>query len=159
MVNKKAVIIVTILAIIIVGIIVIVKVNSLEDVAYTFNEVAKNNENSIEDENTTNKINEENETTNTSNETNTNSSINTNTNNEANTNTSTNVETPTEEDTEDKALELAKKKWGENDDEVYFYIEEAIDDGVFIVSVRNKVTTASMAEYKVDVYNEEVTEN
>lgn len=43
MVNKKAVIIVTILAIIIVGIIVVVKVNSLEDTAYKFNETSKEN--------------------------------------------------------------------------------------------------------------------
>lgn len=66
-----------------------------------------------------------------------------------NTNTTPNVEETSISD-EDKAIELAKKQYG-NTDGVYFRIEQPLSNGVFEVSVRDAETTAEYAWYTIDV--------
>ena len=58
---------------------------------------------------------------------------------------------------EEKAIELAKKKWGSTSG-VYFSNESINSDGRYIVSVRNSKTTDSLAFYLVDVEKGIVTE-
>lgn len=58
---------------------------------------------------------------------------------------------------EEKAIELAKKKWGSTSG-VYFSNESINSDGRYIVSVRNSQTTDSLAFYLVDVEKGIVTE-
>lgn len=70
-----------------------------------------------------------------------------------------NSEESNEEETsisdEEKAIELAKKQYG-NTDGVYFRIEQTISNGVYEVSVRDAETTREYAWYRVDVKNETV---
>lgn len=58
---------------------------------------------------------------------------------------------------EEKAIELAKKKWRSTSG-VYFSNESINSDGRYIVSVRNSKTTDSLAFYLVDVETGLVTE-
>ncbi len=58
---------------------------------------------------------------------------------------------------EEKAVELVKKEWGSTDG-VYFSNESVDSNGRYIVSVRDKKTTASLAFYLVDVDKRLVTE-
>jgi len=51
---------------------------------------------------------------------------------------------------EDKAIDLAKKKYGTSNG-VYFRIEQIQSNGVYIVSVRDNETTKDLAWYTVDV--------
>ena len=60
---------------------------------------------------------------------------------------------------EDVAISLAKKKWGENDDTVYYYVEEQISDNVYIISVRDSETTEDLGEYKVNIKTKKVEKN
>ena len=53
---------------------------------------------------------------------------------------------------EDKAIDLAKKKYGTSNG-VYFRIEQIQSNGVYIVSVRDSETTKDLAWYTVDVNN------
>lgn len=58
---------------------------------------------------------------------------------------------------EEKAVELVKKEWGSTDG-VYFSNESIDSQGRYIVSVRNKKTTASLAFYLVDIDKQLVTQ-
>ena len=58
---------------------------------------------------------------------------------------------------EEKAVELVKKEWGTTDG-VYFSNESIDSNGRYIVSVRDKKTTASIMFYLVDVDKKLVTE-
>ena len=60
-----------------------------------------------------------------------------------------------EENNKEKALKLVKEEWGE-DDTVYYYLDNQSGNKYFF-SVRSKSTTASVAEYEVDVSNNTVT--
>ena len=51
---------------------------------------------------------------------------------------------------EDKAIQLAKKTYG-NSSDVYFKIEQIVSNGVYIISVRDNETTEAYAWYSVDV--------
>lgn len=53
---------------------------------------------------------------------------------------------------EEKAIELAKKEFGDAEG-VYFRIEQVESNGVYIVSARDSETTRNLAWYKVDVNN------
>lgn len=55
----------------------------------------------------------------------------------------------------EKAINLVKKKWGE-DNKVYFVIDRVVSDEEYIVCVRNKSTTEALCWYKVDLKNETV---
>ena len=159
MVNKKVVIICSIIALIIVGGIVgiqIKKLNEIENVgevqdtakqntsvnqnSATSNETENtgNEEQNITQENTSeqNQIKGEEEKEQEQTEENT---VNTNTSN-------------TEETAENKnlsAIDLAKKQWGE-DDSVYYTIDHQSNE-IYTISVRSKSTTEQLAEYEVDV--------
>lgn len=54
------------------------------------------------------------------------------------------------------AIKIVKEKWGE-DSTVYFTNEGKNDNGDFLVSVRSKDTTSIIANFKVNVFNEEAT--
>ena len=169
MVNKKVVIIATILIVLIVGIIVGIKIKDFKNIIGDFIEentidsnanVSENDEtNSIE--NTTE--NSENNITNTTSDDEQN---NENIDNEKNTSSLENDvgagNNPSsdsgKEGNEEKALNLARNQWGENDNNVYYYVEEKVSDDVFIISVRDKNTTMSLADYEVDIKSEEVSE-
>ena len=51
---------------------------------------------------------------------------------------------------EDKALQLAKEKYGTSDG-VYFRIEQPLNNGIFDVSVRDNNTTTAIRWYRVNV--------
>ena len=58
---------------------------------------------------------------------------------------------------EERAVELVKKEWGSTDG-VYFSNESVDSQGRYIVSVRDKKTTTSLAFYLVDVDKQLVTQ-
>lgn len=58
---------------------------------------------------------------------------------------------------EEKAVELVKKEWGSTDG-VYFSNESIDAQGRYIVSVRDKKTTTSLAFYLVDIDKQLVTQ-
>lgn len=78
--------------------------------------------------------------------------------NKQQTNTSTKTETPSGSVTsrEEKAIALVKKEWG-GEDGVYFVNESIDSQGRYIVSVRDKSTTNSIAYFLVDIEKELVT--
>lgn len=173
MVNKKAVLIATIVAVLVIGVIFAFNVNKLDkensDVEENKNassnvnvnvnanetETNKNVENNVTDENTTNTTAEENTVK--EDEENTNTS-NTTTENE---NTSSNKKedkTGEYEVSAEGAIKLLKTKIKQRSN-TYFYTEDEISEGVYIISLRDETTTAEIASYKVDVKNKTVTEN
>ena len=173
MVNKKIVIVCTIIAILIFGCIFGYKIykfnkdnNNNIDEKSDLNNNSNINLNKIEDTNTTeNTVDENTITENTldSNETDT-----TNTVDDNNTNTSSNNVTDTNTDannkqegnkSEDIAISIIKEKLGNKNTNVYFYVEEELENGVYIVSIRDSDTTAEIATYKVDINNKTVKEN
>ena len=64
---------------------------------------------------------------------------------------------PNQKTDDQKVIEMAKKKWGENDSTVSFNIENR-EGHIFKVSVRNKNTTAALAWYTVNISTGEVTQ-
>ena len=150
MVNKKAVVVSTIILIITVGLIIWISIQKEGKVSYSFNEITvsemaenkvkvkenKIEENIVEDDKTEeNKIGENNQ--------------------EENQVQQNEVK---EKSGEELAKELAKKQWGENDTDVYYFIEEKKTDETYIVSVRSKDTTAGIMDYIVNVNTQEVEE-
>ena len=147
MVNKKIVVICSIIAIIIVGTIVginikkcrknyfkdIEKTNSLE------NDINNNTNTTIENE--TNKTSTENVVDESSNIIRGEEEQNT---------------TSSEGDKSEEAISLAKKEWGETDETVYYTIDN-VSGNIYTISVRSKSSTAQLAEYEVDISNKKVT--
>ena len=77
-----------------------------------------------------------------------------------NTNTITkteNNETQTTESDKEKAINMAKKDWGE-DNNVSFKIDEELGNGKFVVSVMDKNTTNVVLWYLVDAKNNTIEE-
>lgn len=165
MVNKKAVVIASIIIVIIVGLIFAINVSRFNKQENINND----NENIIKSNTTTNSISEKNEI---NNNTNTNSNSNNTTestnaienktteNNTTNTNESKNNNTTSNSkvEPEDIAIDLVKKKYGNKSSSVYFYVEDEEAKGVYIVSVRDKDTTAHIATYRADINKNTVTE-
>lgn len=54
----------------------------------------------------------------------------------------------------EKAMDMVKADWGEDDGTVYFDEAEKTDDGEYIICVREKETTNAKAWYKVNIENE-----
>ena len=155
MVNKKVVIIATTIAIIIVSAIFYLSIRRFGKIEYTFNEVKESNvinEKKISEQNST----EENTTD--ENSTVESNTIENNTIKNSTTEENTSVEQKVEKTGKDLAVELAKDKWGKEDNSVYYYIEEQKSDNKYIVSVRNKDTTARIIDYEVDIQNKTVEE-
>ena len=63
----------------------------------------------------------------------------------------------TGEDDRQKAINMAKKEWGE-DDNVSFKIDEQSEDGKFVISVVDKNTTKVVFWYSVDIKNNTIEE-
>ena len=165
MVNKKAVFIATIVAVLVIGVIFAFNVNKLdkENSNIEENTNASSNINVNKNETETNKtvennVNDEN-TTNTTAEANTVKEENTN-NSTENTNTSSNQKDKAEEYevSAEGAIKLLKTKIKQREN-TYFYAEDEISEGVYIISLRDETTTAEIASYKVDVKKKTVTEN
>ena len=161
MVNKKVVIICSIIALIVVGAIVGIEIKKLKETDYS-EEVGK--QNNLENQNVTqNEVKNDVQSENTiqENEVNTENTVTENT-------TQNQVQgeeetKPEKEDTQgnksnennkDKALKLVQEEWGE-DDTVYYTIDNQ-SNNTYNISVRSKSTTETLAEYEVDVEDETV---
>ena len=65
----------------------------------------------------------------------------------------------TEKDHEKIAISLAKEKWGNINSNVYFDVEDKNESkGIYMVVVRDNSTTVEMVTYKVDINKKTVTE-
>lgn len=160
MVNKKIVIISSIVALIIVGTIVGLKIQKFktnENINYEQTNSAQNIVNNTESNN------EIKENTNTQNEVSSNiieqnqikgeEEIKSN-NSEEKTNNTSNNEIENEENTDEIAINLVKKQWGK-DDTVYYTIDNQKND-TYTISVRSKSTTEQLAEYDVNINDKTV---
>lgn len=154
MVNKKAVIISTIVFLIIVALLIFVNVKSLQDEKNQTVEVLSEIE---ETDNVNNNIDNviENEIDNSTSEEE-NAVVNNSVTNSASSTTSVENDEDSS-DLEDIAIQLAEDEWGD-DENVYYYIEEKLLENVYVVSVRDKSTTATLANYKINVETEEVSD-
>ena len=56
-----------------------------------------------------------------------------------------------EEENRKEAIELVKKKWGENDDSVYYTNEGKNEDGEYLVAVRSKSSTYIEENFRVNI--------
>ena len=126
MVNKKAVIIVTIIALIVIGGIVYINVKRIDTSTPTL-EIPEAEEQEMnvnveeaESEEEVKKVEEE-----------------------------INQTKQENEASEEKALELVKQEWGE-DDTVYYTVDNN-NGTTYNISVRDKTTTETLAEYKVNL--------
>lgn len=157
MVNKKAVIICSILALLIVLGVVVFQIkkweeeeNKIEETATNQTNIASNQnlvenqtevenvveENTIQEENTTNEI------------------VQNQTQTQVQGQEEENSEEEPEENEDEKALRLVREEWGE-DDTVYYTIDNQ-SNNTYYISVRSKTTTATLAEYEVNVTQETV---
>ena len=55
-----------------------------------------------------------------------------------------------EEDNKEKAINIVKENWGE-DDKVYFSFDSIDNNGKYIVSVRDRISTEALYWYAVDI--------
>ena len=154
MVNKKIVAICTIIAVVVVVLAVAIQIKKFNEIDYT-QEASIDNQNMLQEENIIeNEVQEENVATleNAIKESETQANI------QGVEETQVNEENQeSEESTEnysEKALELAKEEWGE-DDSVYYTIDNQADN-IYNISVRSKETTATLIEYEVNVNTQEV---
>ncbi len=144
MVNKKVVLIMSILTIIITGIIVYFSLKPLQNIKYTFGDeefesktsiINSNVENIKDDEKTDSKEKEANEEEKKSSDSKENKS----------------TEPEVKKTGKELAVEMAKKEWGESDTSVYYYVEEKKSEDIYIISVRNRETTVGMMDYEVNI--------
>lgn len=156
MVNKKVVVICSMIAIIIVGLVVAFQIKRLKEIDYIPEETVVAKQNTLEEQNfVKNEEKEENSV-----EENKTITENITKENVTQTQVQGEEETKTEEtegnteNNNDKALRLVKKEWGE-DDTVYYTIDNQTNN-TYNVSVRSKATTATLAEYEVNVKEETV---
>lgn len=54
----------------------------------------------------------------------------------------------------DKAKDIVKKVWGEDDNSVYFSQDSINEDGSYVICVRDKSTTSALAWYQVNINTE-----
>lgn len=164
MVNKKIVIICTIIALVVVGAIVGIKIKDFKEKKYV-DENTENQKNTTVVQNTVeNEVQEENTvetneiTENTVKEPEAKGEEELNNGNSENKNNTENQDTTTssnnDENTDETALGLVRKEWGE-DNTVYYTIDDQ-KDNIYTVSVRSKSTTEQLAEYEVNVKDKSV---
>lgn len=152
MIDKKIVIVFTLIAILIVGGIIghkIYKINNSEyNVVQTENKSNTTNnvlKNEIEEEkNEENVIVEETKEENTTTESNTQ-----NTEVRGKEESDTQNEKENEASKKEQALNLVKKEWGE--DNTVYYTVDSNSGNIYNISVRSKATTETLVEYEVDV--------
>ena len=170
MVNKKAVFTATVLVVLIVGLIIGIQIKKTsinekyleekeQNLINASNSDVESNENkttvtnSTENDTNTTEENEVNETT---------SSTEKNETTENSTNTAKNNNASTAEkndSSEEAAMKLLEQKTSYKKDEVYFYVEEEVKKGVYIISIRDGETTTELESYKVDMNNKTITKN
>lgn len=168
MVNKKTVIICTLIALIIIGAVIAFKIKKINDENKAIQET-ENNPQFIE-QNTN--VTEESQQNEISNEVQENETLPQNTIPEQNQvkgeeeknndkeETEGNVanSNEAEENKDETAVNLVKKEWGETDNTVYYYIDKyPEDDNLYIITVRSKSTTEQLGEYEVNVETKTVT--
>lgn len=173
MVDKKAVVVATVIALVLFGIILGLRIKNLN--SYEYKETEETNVN----QNTTVNSTQENETTKTSVEnkvdenvleennitentiaenTVSENKVDENTTKE-NTTTSSSTNKKTEKDPEKLAISLVKEKWGNINSNVYFDVEDKNESkGIYTIVVRDNSTTVEIATYKVDINKKTVTE-
>lgn len=160
MVNKKVVIICSIIAVLIVAGIVAIQIKKWKEEENRQEETTLANTNLLSNQNSVeNEIKEENiieENTAQNENTTTNEVVQNQTQNQNQNQIQTQVqgqeestEEAPEENNDDKALRLVKEEWGE-DDTVYYTIDNQ-SNNTYNISVRSKSTTATLAEYEVDI--------
>lgn len=163
MVNKKIVAIFTVLALVIVLGIVGFNIKKLNDEEY----INVSNSNTVPKQNTIEKI-IKNENTITGNEAQENIAEHKETDLQNETETesqaqnhdhkqeevTTYEEQKQDENNKDKALRLTQEEWGK-DDTVYYTIDNQ-QGNVYFITIRSKSTTASLAEYEVNILTNEV---
>lgn len=179
MVDKKIVIIATIIAIIFFGVIFGLKVKNINNYEYHEPEEINTNKNTAanivsenkisteqkEKENVveTNEVNDntidENKVTENSVTENTSSE---NANSDKTTNSSSSDSSSKKEEKknpEEIAISLAKEKWGKKNNNVYFDVEDKNESkGIYTIVVRDNSTTVEMVTYKVNINKKTVTE-
>ena len=149
MVNKKIVIIATLIALITVGLIVAIGIKSIGKGESSFNILNETNSETKKSEENENGFKHDEEINN----------MKENQVDENNIQENSISESDTKEkEGKDIAIDLAKKEYGESDDSVYYYVEEKISDDVYIISVRNRETTAGIIDYEINIKTEEVSE-
>lgn len=175
MVNKKVVVISTVIVMIVVAIIVFLEVknmNNYENIVQNENNIARNTaRNVLKEENVTNttieNIIEENTITENLVEENkveentiTENTIVENKVKENSTSKNNSSKTKSnEKDPEKLAISLAKEKWGNMSSNVYFDVEDKNEaKGIYTIVVRDSSTTVEMVTYKVDINKKTVTE-
>lgn len=161
MVNKKIVVICSVIALIIVGGIAWFQIKDFNDSENKRSEVSDNQ--TVQNIATTN-TNTENTLENTQEETNSNENVQNSTKGEEesvanNTQNATNNnqkdgEINTEENNDDTAINLVKKEWGE-DNTVYYSIDKH-SGNIYNISVRSKSDTTQLAEYEVNLTDKTV---
>lgn len=150
MVNKKVVIICTIIAIVVTALIVAIKIKAIKEYSYE-NEInlSTSQKNVIQNQ-VSNEVNQGADET---------QEDNTIAENEIQKENTTRNETTyqgeeeskddeIQEDNSDSVIDLVKNEWGE-DDTVYYTIDNQ-SGNLYTVSVRSKITTETLAEYEVD---------
>lgn len=162
MVNKKVVIICSIIALVIVGAIVGIKIKNFKDTQNEMNnrisesQISSNkdesastisNENNVTSEENENEVKQEikgeEETKSSETVKNETESIETNTSSE-------------EESGDEAAINLVKNEWGFDDTTVYYTIDVKSSDTTYTISVRSKLTTEQLAEYDVNLTDKTV---
>lgn len=162
MVNKKVVIICSIIALVIVGAIVGIKIKDFKDTQNEMNnrisesQISSNkvesastisNENNVTSEENENEVKQEikgdEETKSSETVKNETESIVTNTSSE-------------EEIGDEVAINLVKNEWGFDDTTVYYTIDVKSSDTTYTISVRSKLTTEQLAEYDVNLIDKTV---
>lgn len=160
MVNKKVVIIITILAIIVVALIIWYGVSLLQNTEYTFEEVSADGNLIDEEEIDDNTVLDEEETTTTDDSDDEDSLTDENTTSQQSTSSDTSSSDTASEDPEDVAKSFAEDAWAEEglNQSVYYYVEEQLSDNVYVISVRSQDTTATLITYQVNIATGEVSE-
>ena len=154
MVNKKIVIICTVIACITAGIILYINILNYNE-SFFVEEVSANtvtvNKNELESDSQkdNNSIQESNITGQEEIDSQKDDNINDTVNNTSDDNKNDNYSGLSNKD---KALAMAKKEWGENDSTVYYFVDRE-DGDTYNISVRSKETTESLIEYEINVKN------
>ena len=160
MIDKKAVILCTLIAVLIVGGIIgykIYKINSVEnETKQTENKNNTTNYNiSKEEVEKKEEIKEKNDVTDETKEDNTTTESNTqNTEIKGKEEVDTQNEKENESSKKEQALDLVKKEWGE--DNTVYYTIDSTSGNIYNISVRSKATTEALIEYEVDVINKKI---
>ena len=164
MVNKKIVVICSVIALIVVLLIIGFKIKDLYNEDYEENTAKTTNSNIVALKNTVENtiIQEQNTVETNDTEKNETTEQETKTENETVAQNEVKKEEVTsfeeqkqDENNKEKALRLVKEEWGKDDTTVYFTLDNQ-QGNFYYYTVRSKSTTASLAEYEVDVTTSEV---